>query len=170
MSESSVGEVFDKLFLNTKKRIVVATFASNVHRVQQIVNSAVKYNRKVAICGRSMINMIETAKELGYINVPENTFIDIDMIKIIQMNNWNNYNGKSRRNNVCTNKNGIWRAQKVSITPNDLVIISATPIPGNEKFVSRVIDDLMQIGAEVIYSSLEDIHVSGHACQEEQNW
>lgn len=81
MSESSVGEVFDKLFLNTKKRIVVATFASNVHRVQQIVNSAVKYNRKVAICGRSMINMIETAKELGYINVPENTFIDIDMIK-----------------------------------------------------------------------------------------
>ena len=169
MSESSVGEVFDKLFLNTKKRIVVATFASNVHRVQQIVNSAVKYNRKVAICGRSMINMIETAKELGYINVPENTFIDIDMIK--------NYTdeqlviittGSQGETMSALTRMASGEHKKVSITPNDLVIISATPIPGNEKFVSRVIDDLMQIGAEVIYSSLEDIHVSGHACQEEQ--
>lgn len=87
MSESSVGEVFDKLFLNNTKRIVVATFASNVHRVQQIVNSAVKYGRKIAVCGRSMINMIDTARQLGYIDAPENLFIDIDMIKIIQMIN-----------------------------------------------------------------------------------
>ena len=169
MSESSVGEVFDKLFLNTKKRIVVATFASNVHRVQQIVNSAVKYNRKVAICGRSMINMIETAKELGYINVPENTFIDIDMIK--------NYTddqlviittGSQGEPMSALTRMAAGEHRKVQITPNDKVIISATAIPGNEKFVSKVIDDLMQLGAEVIYSSLEAIHVSGHACQEEQ--
>ena len=87
MSESSIGEVFDKLFLNCTKRIVVATFASNVHRVQQIVNSAIKYNRKIAVCGRSMINMIETARELGYIECPKNIFIDIDMIKVTQMTN-----------------------------------------------------------------------------------
>ena len=113
--------------------------------------------------------MIETAKELGYINVPENTFIDIDMIK--------NYTdeqlviittGSQGETMSALTRMASGEHKKVSITPNDLVIISATPIPGNEKFVSRVIDDLMQIGAEVIYSSLEDIHVSGHACQEEQ--
>lgn len=169
MSESSVGEVFDKLFLHCTKRIVVATFASNVHRVQQIVNSAVKYNRKIAVCGRSMINMITTARELGYIKCPENIFIDIDMI--------NNYTdeqlviittGSQGEPMSALTRMAAGDHRKVKITPNDLVIISATPIPGNEKFVSKVIDDLMQIGAEVIYSSLEDIHVSGHACQEEQ--
>ncbi len=169
MSESSVGEVFDKLFLHCTKRIVVATFASNVHRVQQIVNSAVKYNRKIAICGRSMINMIETARELGYIDCPENLFIDIDMI--------NSYTddqlviittGSQGEPMSALTRMAAGDHRKVKITTNDLVIISATPIPGNEKFVSKVIDDLMQIGAEVVYSSLEDIHVSGHACQEEQ--
>ena len=169
MSESTVGDVLDRLFLNNKKRIVVATFASNVHRVQQIVNSAVKYNRKIAICGRSMMNMIETAEELGYIKVPDNTFIDIDMIK--------NYTddqlviittGSQGETMSALTRMAAGEHKKVIITPNDYVIISATPIPGNEKFVARVIDDLMQIGAEVIYSSLEDIHVSGHACQEEQ--
>ncbi len=169
MSESSIGEVFDKLFLNCTKRIVVATFASNVHRVQQIVNSAVKYNRKIAVCGRSMINMIETAKELGYIHCPENIFIDIDMI--------NSYTdeqlviittGSQGEPMSALTRMAAGDHRKVKITPNDLVIISATPIPGNEKFVSKVIDDLMQIGAEVVYSSLETIHVSGHACQEEQ--
>ena len=166
MSESSVGEVFDKLFLHCTKRIVVATFASNVHRVQQIVNSAIKYNRKIAVCGRSMINMIETARNLGYIECPENIFIDIDMI--------NNYTDEQLVI-ITTGSQGEpmsaltrMAAGDHRITPNDLVIISATPIPGNEKFVSKVIDDLMQIGAEVVYSSLEDIHVSGHACQEEQ--
>lgn len=169
MSESSVGEVFDKLFMNNRKRIVVATFASNVHRVQQIVNSAVKYGRKIAICGRSMINMIETAKSLGYIKAPDNIFIDIDMIK--------NYTdeqlviittGSQGEAMSALTRMAAGEHKKVEITPNDMVIISATPIPGNEKLVSNVINDLMQIGAEVIYSALEDIHVSGHACQEEQ--
>ena len=169
MSESSVGEVFDKLFLHCTKRIVVATFASNVHRVQQIVNSAVKYNRKIAICGRSMINMIETARRLGYIDCPENLFIDIDMIssyadeQLVIITTGSQGEPMSALTRMAAGDH-----RKVKITTNDLVIISATPIPGNEKFVSKVIDDLMQIGAEVVYSSLEDIHVSGHACQEEQ--
>ena len=169
MSESSVGEVFDRLFMNCRKRIVVATFASNVHRVQQICNSAVKYGRKIAVCGRSMINMIETARNLGYIQVPDNTFIDIDMIK--------NYTdeqltilttGSQGEAMSALTRMAAGEHKKVVITPNDLVIISATAIPGNEKLVSKVIDKLMQIGAEVVYSALEDIHVSGHACQEEQ--
>ena len=169
MSESSIGEVFDKLFLHCTKRIVVATFASNVHRIQQIVNSAIKYNRKIAVCGRSMINMIETARELGYIKCPENIFIDIDMI--------NSYTdeqlviittGSQGEPMSALTRMAAGDHRKVKITPNDLVIISATPIPGNEKFVSKVIDDLMQISAEVVYSALEAIHVSGHACQEEQ--
>ena len=169
MSEKSVGDVFDKLFLHCTKRIVVATFASNVHRVQQIVNCAIKYGRKIAVCGRSMINMITTARELGYIECPENLFIDIDMIK--------NYpdeqlviitTGSQGETMSALTRMAAGEHRKVKITPNDLIIISATPIPGNEKYVSKVIDDLMQIGAEVVYSSLEDVHVSGHACQEEQ--
>lgn len=169
MSESTVGEVFDKLFLNCTKRIVVATFASNVHRIQQIVNSAVKYGRKVSVCGRSMINVIKTAMELGYMNVPENTFIDIDMIKnytddqLVILTTGSQGEAMSALTRMATGEH-----RKVEITANDLIIISANPIPGNEKLVSKVIDDLMQIGAEVVYSSLADIHVSGHACQEEQ--
>ena len=169
MSESTVGEVFDKLFLNCTKRIVVATFASNIHRIQQIVNSAVKYGRKVSVCGRSMINVITTAMELGYIQVPENTFIDIDMIKnytddqLVILTTGSQGEAMSALTRMASGEH-----KKVEITPNDLIIISANPIPGNEKYVSKVIDDLMQIGAEVVYSSLADIHVSGHACQEEQ--
>ena len=169
MSESSVGEVFDKLFMNCKKRIVVATFASNVHRVQQIVDSAVKYGRKIAVCGRSMINMIETAIEIGYIDAPKDLFIDIDLIR--------NYNdeqlviittGSQGETMSALTRMAAGEHKKVTITPNDLVIISANAIPGNEKLVSKVIDDLMKIGAEVVYSALADVHVSGHACQEEQ--
>ena len=169
MSESTVGEVFDKLFLNCKKRIVIATFASNMHRVQQIVNSAVANNRKIAVCGRSMINMINTAAELGYIHAPKNTFIELDMIK--------NYSddqlviittGSQGEPMSALTRMANGEHRKVNINSNDLVIISATPIPGNEKFVAKVIDDLMKIGAEVVYSSLADVHVSGHACQEEQ--
>ena len=169
MSERTVGTVLDKLFLNCTKRIVVATFASNVHRVQQIVNSAVKYGRKVAVCGRSMINVIKTAVELGYMNVPENKFIDIDMIKnytdeqLVILTTGSQGEAMSALTRMASGEH-----RKVEITPNDLVIISANPIPGNEKYVSKVIDDLMQIGAEVVYSSLADVHVSGHACQEEQ--
>jgi len=169
MSESTVGEVFDKLFMNCKKRIVVATFASNMHRVQQIVNSAVANNRKIAICGRSMINMIQTSVELGYIHAPKDVFIEIDMIK--------NYTdeqlviittGSQGEPMSALTRMANGEHRKVNINSNDLVIISATPIPGNEKFVAKVIDDLMKIGAEVVYSSLADVHVSGHACQEEQ--
>ncbi len=169
MSESTVGEVFDKLFANCKKRIVIATFASNMHRIQQIVNSAVANNRKIAICGRSMINMIQTSVELGYVNAPKNVFIDIDMIK--------NYTddqlviittGSQGEPMSALTRMANGEHKKVNINSNDLVIISATPIPGNEKFVSKVIDDLMKIGAEVVYSALADVHVSGHACQEEQ--
>lgn len=169
MSESTVGEVFDKLFVNCKKRIIIATFASNMHRVQQIVNSAVANNRKIAVCGRSMINMIQTSVDLGYISAPKNTFIDIDMIK--------NYTddqlviittGSQGEPMSALTRMANGEHKKVNINSNDLVIISATPIPGNEKFVAKVIDDLMKIGAEVVYSSLADVHVSGHACQEEQ--
>ena len=169
MSESSVGEVFDKLFLNNSKRIVVATFASNVHRVQQIVNSSVKYGRKIAVCGRSMLNMIEAATKLGYIKQAENVFIDIDNIKnyrddqLVIITTGSQGEAMSALTRMANGDH-----KKVTITQNDMVIISATPIPGNEKLVSKVIDDLMQIGADVIYSSLEDVHVSGHACQEEQ--
>ena len=171
MSESSVGEVFEKLFLNCTKRIVVATFASNVHRIQQIVNSAVKYGRKIAVCGRSMINMISTAIELGYIECPDNLFIDIDMIgsytddQLVIITTGSQGEPMSALTRMAAGDH-----RKVKITPNDLIIISATPIPGNEKYVSKVIDDLMQLGAEVVYSALADVHVSGHACQEEQKW
>ena len=169
MSESTVGEVLDKLFINCTKRIVVATFASNVHRIQQIVNSAVKYGRKIAICGRSMINVIETARKLGYIKVPDNVFIDIDLIKSYPDENLTIITTGSQGETMSAlTRMAAGEHKKVQITPNDLVIISANPIPGNENSVSKVIDDLMKIGAEVVYSGLEDIHVSGHACQEEQ--
>ncbi len=169
MSEKSIGPVFDKLFEGCKKRIVVATFASNVHRVQQIVNSAVKYGRKIAVSGRSMINMIDAARELNYIDAPDDLFIDIDLIK--------NYSddqlviittGSQGETMSALTRMANGEHKKVTITGNDLVIISANPIPGNEKSVSKVIDQLMKIGAEVVYSALADVHVSGHACQEEQ--
>lgn len=169
MSESSVGKVFDGIFADCKKRIIVATFASNIHRVQQIVNSAMKNNRKVAICGRSMENVMNVAIELGYLDIPDGVLIDIDDIDsyaperltlITTGSQGEEMSGLSRM------ASGTHR--KVTINNQDLVIISATPIPGNEKLVSNVIDDLFKIGAEVIYHTLKDIHVSGHACQEEQ--
>ena len=169
MSESSVGEVFEKLFRNCTKRIIVATFASNVHRIQQTVDLAVQNKRKIAVCGRSMINVIEVAMEMGYINVPKNVFIDIDMIK--------NYTddqlviittGSQGEPMSALTRMANGEHKKVTLSNNDLVIISANPIPGNEKYIAKVIDELMQKGVEVVYSSLADVHVSGHACQEEQ--
>ena len=169
LSERTVGDVFEKLFHNCQKRIVVATFASNVHRVQQIVNCSIENGRKIAVCGRSMLNMIETATELGYIDVPKTQFIDIEMI--------NNYTddqitiittGSQGETMSALTRMASGEHKKVKITPNDLVIISANPIPGNESNVAKVIDQLMEIGAEVVYNELEDVHVSGHACQEEQ--
>jgi len=169
MSEKSVRDVFDKLFQNCKKRIIVATFASNVHRVQQIVDCAVETKRKIAICGRSMINMIETAIRLGYIKTPNNVFIDIDMIsnytdeQLVIITTGSQGEPMSALTRMANGEH-----KKVTLTQNDLVILSATPIPGNEKYVGKVIDDLMKMGVEVVYSSLADVHVSGHACQEEQ--
>ena len=169
LSEKYVGETLDGLFLNCNKRIVVATFASNVHRVEQIVNCAVKYGRKIAISGRSMINVINAARELGYIKAPDETFIDIDLIK--------NYpdeklliitTGSQGETMSALTRMAAGEHKKVTITPNDLVIISANPIPGNEKAVAKVIDALMEIGAEVVYNTLADVHASGHACQDEQ--
>ena len=169
LSEKSIGPIFDNLFEGCKKRIVVATFASNVHRVQQIVNSAVKYGRKIAVSGRSMQNMIDAARELNYIKCPDDIFIDMDLIK--------NYTddqlvlittGSQGETMSALTRMANGEHKKVTISSNDLVIISATPIPGNEKSVSKVINQLMKIGAEVVYSALQNVHVSGHACQEEQ--
>lgn len=168
MSESTVGISFRDIFKDCSRRIIVATFASNIHRVQQIINASAKYKRKVAISGRSMVNIIRVAEELEYIKIPDNVLIDIEEI------------GKYPQNKVVIittgsqgeTMSGLTRMafsdhKLVEITNNDLVVISANPIPGNEKFISRVIDELFKKGAEVIYESMADIHVSGHACREE---
>ena len=165
-SERSVGRTFDSIFAEHKNnRIIVATFASNVDRVQQIISSAYKYGRKVVGEGRRMVNVIGTARELGYINIPENTLIDIEHLK--------NYN-KEETVLITTGSQGESMAalsrmaanlhKKVSIMPGDVVILSSTPISGNEKAVAKVINELSMKGAEVIS---QDTHVSGHACQEE---
>lgn len=168
MSERSVGREFDKIFMNCTKRIIVATFASNIHRMQQIINSAVKYNRKVAVVGRSMLNVISVGTELGYIDAPEGTLIDIDKIGI--------YNpeqiviittGSQGEPMAALSRMSMGEHKKVTVTADDLIILSSSPIPGNEKSVGRVIDELEKLGAEVIYNQLADVHVSGHACQEE---
>lgn len=168
MSERTVGETFDSVFRSAKGRIIVASFASNIHRIQQIINSAVKYGRKVALVGRSMLNVVRTATKLGYLMFPEDTLIDIDRIKnlnpeqivIITTGSQGEPMSALARIAASTHK-------KVEIMEGDLVIISASPIPGNEKFVYRVINDLFKKGADVIYDSLADVHVSGHAKQEE---
>lgn len=165
-SEKSVGRAFDHIFAdNLEKRIIVATFASNVDRVQQIINSAGKFGRKVMVEGRSMVNIIETASALGYLDIPENTLIEGAQVK--------NYPGK-KTVIITTGSQGESMAalsrmaanihKKVTIRPGDLVIFSSTPIPGNEKAVSKVINELYRKGAEVIF---QDAHVSGHACREE---
>ena len=165
-SERTVGKTFDAIFSEHKNnRIIVATFASNVDRVQQIVNSAYKYDRKVVIEGRSMVNVIGTASELGYIKIPEGTLIDIDHLK--------NYpdektvlitTGSQGEAMAALSRMASGAHRKISIKPKDVVILSSTPIPGNGKAVSRVINELSVRGAEVIF---QDTHVSGHACQEE---
>lgn len=166
MSEKTVGQTFDHIFAeNVNHRIIVATFASNVDRVQQIINSAYKYGKKVVIEGRSMVTVITTATELGYINIPENTLIDIEEMK--------NYppeqitlitTGSQGESMAALSRMAASIHKKVTIMPGDTVIFSSTPIPGNEKSVSKVINELSMKGANVIF---QDTHVSGHACQEE---
>ena len=165
-SEKTVGKSFDNIFADHKNnRIIVATFASNVDRVQQVINSAAKYGRKVVVEGRSMVNVIGTASELGYINIPEGTLIDIDQLK--------NYpdeqtvlitTGSQGESMAALSRMAGSTHKKISIKPNDVIILSSHPIPGNEKAVSKVVNELSMKGAEVI---CEDTHVSGHACQEE---
>lgn len=166
MSERTVGKTFDNIFAeNTKHRIIVATFASNVDRVQQIINSAVKYKRKVVIEGRSMVNIISTASELGYIKMPDNVLIDIE-----QMKNYSDdqlvliTTGSQGEAMAALSRMAASIHKKVTIKPGDTVIFSSTPIPGNEKPVSKVINELSMKGAKVVF---QDTHVSGHACQEE---
>ncbi len=168
LSESTVGSTFEALFKDCKQRIIVTTFASNVHRVQQIISAAVKYGRKVAISGRSMENIMDVAQNLGYLDIPKDVLVDLNTIT------------KHPKNKICIittgsqgeAMSGLYRIafsahKKIEIMPNDRVIISASPIPGNEKAISNVINELYRKGAEVIYEKLADVHVSGHACQEE---
>lgn len=169
MSESKVGESFKNIFSSAEgKRIIVATFSSNIHRIQQIVNCAAAQGRKVAVSGRSMLNVIQKAIELNYINLPSGILIDIDKVnsyppeEIVIVTTGSQGEPLSALSRMSTNDH-----RQVQITPNDLIIISATPIPGNEKLVGRVINELMRLGAEVVYEAMYDVHVSGHACQDE---
>lgn len=168
MSERTVGETFQNIFKQAKGRIIVATFASNIHRVQQIINAAVSYNRKVAVSGRSMVNVADVATNLGYLNIPDGTLIDIGDInhypenKIVIITTGSQGEPMSALVRMSTSEH-----KQVDIIPGDMVIISANPIPGNEKLVYRVINQLFKRGADVIYKDLADVHVSGHACQEE---
>jgi ribonuclease J len=168
MSERTVGEAFEEIFMKAKSRILVATFASNVHRVQQVINAAQKFDRKVAILGRSMVNVYNAALNLGYLNVPDGVMIDVDRIddhppeKIVLITTGSQGEPLSALTRIAASEH-----RKVEIIPGDLVIISASAIPGNEKYVFRVINELFKKGAEVIYETLADVHVSGHACREE---
>ena len=167
-SEKMVGQTFDEEFRYAKHRIIVATFSSNVHRIQQVVDTAVKYDRKVAVIGRSMVNVVNIAKELGYLKVPEGVLIDIDEThnytpeKVVIITTGSQGEPMSALTRMAMNDH-----KKVDIMPGDTVIISATPIPGNEKLVSRTIDHLYKLGADVIYEKSNGVHVSGHASQEE---
>ncbi|MFA9398354.1 MAG: ribonuclease J [Clostridiaceae bacterium] len=168
MSEKTVGESLERIFSGAEGRIIVATFASNVHRVQQVITAAEKYNRKVAVTGRSMERIAEVAADLGYLKYEKETLVNIDDLK-----NYPNERvviittGSQGEPMAALSRMAAQEHRKIKIIKGDMVIISASPIPGNEKLISKVINQLFKIGAEVVYKSLEDIHVSGHACQEE---
>ena len=168
MTEKVVGETFNRLFGKANGRIIVATFASNVHRIQQIITAAQKYEKKVAVSGRSMENIVQVAIELGYLEVDKDVLVPIDQIgkypndKMVIITTGSQGEPMSALARMAASEH-----RKIAIIPGDTVIISATPIPGNEKFVSKVVNQLFKKGAEVIYDSVEKIHVSGHACQEE---
>lgn len=167
-SERSVGKVFDEQFAMAKNRIIVATFSSNVHRIQQVIDSAYKYGRKVAVMGRSMVNVVSIAIELGYLNVPKGVLIDIDETndyradEIVICTTGSQGEPMSALTRMAKNDH-----KKVGILPGDTVIISATPIPGNEKLVSNTINHLYKLGANVVHERESGVHVSGHASQEE---
>lgn len=168
MSEKTVGDTFNDIFLKAPERIIVATFASNVHRVQQIINAAEMYNKKIVISGRSMINTINVAYELGYLKIKEGTLIDInDMNKYKDNEIVILTTGSQGEPMSALSRMAFSEHKKIKLVPEDTVIVSASTIPGNEKTISKVINKIVEIGATVIYESLADVHVSGHACQEE---
>lgn len=168
-SERKVGESFEVLFRKAGKgRIIVATFASNIHRVQQIINVASSLGRKVAIIGRSLENVVNISAQLGYLNIPENVLISADLINRYPAENIVIITTGSQGEPMSAlSRMAFSDHKKVEICPNDYVIISATPIPGNEKTVGKVVNELLKLGAHVIYEKMYDVHVSGHACQEE---
>lgn len=168
-SEKIVGESFANLFKKAKKhRIIVATFSSNIHRIQQIIDEADKCGRRVAVSGRSMANVVNVAAELGYLHLPENILIDIESIRqyppeqLVIVTTGSQGEPMSALHRIAFNEH-----RQVYLMPGDMIIISATPIPGNEKTVSKVVNELMRKGANVVYEKMYDVHVSGHACQEE---
>ncbi|NFF59877.1 ribonuclease J [Clostridium botulinum] len=168
MSERTVGKTFENIFSKAEGRIIVATFASNIHRIQQIITASEKIGRKVAVSGRSMENIVGVASELGYLQFEDGTLISIDDIKKYPNNRISIITTGSQGEPMSAlSRMASSDHKKVSIVPGDMVIISATPIPGNEKLVSKVINQLFKQGANVIYEALADVHVSGHACQEE---
>lgn len=168
-SEKSVGESFESLFLRAEgRRIIIATFASNIHRVQQIIDVAAKNNRKVAFSGRSMVATVETAIKLGYLSVPANTLVDIDGANRYRYDEMVIVTTGSQGEPLSAlSRMASGDHRQVSVNSDDFIIISATPIPGNEKFVSKIINELMRLGAEVIYEKMYEVHVSGHACKSE---
>lgn len=169
-SERTVGESFNKLFqMAGDRRIIIATFASNIHRIQQIIDYAVKYDKKVSVSGRSMVNVVATAIELGYLKVPSGILVDIDVANRLPFNEVVLITTGSQGEPLSAlSRMAMSEHRKVKVTQNDFIIISARPIPGNEKFVNRVVNELMRLGAEVIYEKMYEVHVSGHACQDEQ--
>ncbi|MDW7673414.1 MAG: ribonuclease J [Bacillota bacterium] len=167
-SEKSVGETFNRIFRETQQRIIVASFASNIHRLQQIIDAAVTYGRKVAVVGRSMINVVEVAVDLGYLKVPKGTLVDLDEINRLKPEQaCIMTTGSQGEPMAALTRMAADDHRQISISPGDTVVISAAPIPGNDKLVARTIDNLFRRGAEVIYKELELVHVSGHAGQEE---
>ena len=168
-SERIVGESFSKLFGQAgDSRIIVATFSSNIHRIQQIIDEAVRCGRKVAVSGRSMINVVNVAANLGYLNVPDNVLVDIEMIRNYPANEVVIVTTGSQGEPMSAlHRIAFSEHRQVEIIPGDMIIISANPIPGNEKLVNKVINELMKRGANVVYERMYDVHVSGHACQEE---
>ncbi|MEG6521485.1 ribonuclease J [Desulfotomaculum sp. 1211_IL3151] len=168
LSERLVGKSFDEYFLAAEERIIIATFASNIHRLQQAILSAHKYGRRVAVAGRSMVNVLSVAGELGYLNIPEGMLIELDQVDSLPKNQVVILTTGSQGEPMSAlSRMAFGDHRQVEVLPGDTVIISATPIPGNEKLVSRIIDHLFKLKAKVIYEGSSDIHVSGHPSQEE---
>ncbi|HBL36462.1 MAG TPA: ribonuclease J, partial [Firmicutes bacterium] len=168
VSERVLAEKFEKIFRQAEGRLIIATFASNIHRVQQVVNAAIIHHRKVAFVGRSMVNVVSIAKELGYIQIPDGLEVDLDQIDRLPPNEVALVTTGSQGEPLAAlSRMAMAEHRRITIRQGDTVIISASAIPGNEKLIGRTINQLFKQGARVIYETLTDIHVSGHARQEE---